>query len=72
MGRYGSDSGVEVIVYVVTIIVLLLGALIYAPISCASRWEGVYKTQWTITGGCRVEVSPGKWVPEKNVREVEP
>lgn len=33
---------------------------------CAARWHGLYKTQWSLGGGCQVNAD-GRWVPDTYV-----
>jgi hypothetical protein len=36
---------------------------------CAARWSPT-ATRWSLFAGCQVEVRPGVWVPEGNVRDI--
>jgi hypothetical protein len=39
---------------------------------CAARWrDSGYRSEWSVFGGCRVETSPGRWVPDGAIRRFE-
>lgn len=65
----------EVLFYVLVFtLVLTLGFQIVSAvegISCRSRWDGSgMQTQYTLMGGCRVQMSDGRWLPEDRVRDI--
>lgn len=39
--------------------------------SCSAKWEGSGRaSRYGAFEGCRVEVAPGRWVPDNTVREL--
>lgn len=38
--------------------------------SCTARWNGTFDTQFNLYSKCRIFVD-GKWIPEKNYREMD-
>ncbi len=60
--------------FAVVVIVILTGAFCFACFlaeqSCRAEWEASgFNSEFTILGGCRIEVEPGKRVPARNYRE---
>lgn len=50
---------------------ILFGAAMFGEWRCGARWEGSgMRTSWGPVKGCMVETKPGRWFPEKVVREV--
>lgn len=38
--------------------------------SCLTRWESSgLPVKWSVFGGCQVETTPGRWLPEKVLRD---
>lgn len=57
----------------IAILTLVIGSIAYTInyVSCIERWDGTFKTDFGIFQGCRIEIAPGKWIPEDRYREVE-
>ena len=60
----------------VALVLLIVGAAVgfqagLAAWRCSSRWSGSgLVSRWKLSGGCRVEVRPGVWMPEASVRSL--
>lgn len=57
----------------IVLIFIVMGGIAIAInyVSCSARWADTFKTDFGIFQGCRIEVAPGKWIPEDRYREVE-
>lgn len=56
--------------------VLLLSSMIYLlnifeEYKCNSTWKlSNFKTSYSFSTGCLIEVKPNEWIPSKNYREI--
>ncbi len=58
--------------FVGVIAALVGGSIAYDSWACGRRWGGSgMATTWGPVQGCQVEVSPGRFIPEDRVREVD-
>lgn len=49
----------------------LVGSVV-SRAECLSRWEGYAGgVSWGPLAGCRVEVTPGRWVPTSAIRDLD-
>lgn len=66
-----KDDYTTFIAFAILFVVIGSIALALGYMSCNSRWAGTFKTDFGVFQGCRIEVAPGKWIPEDRYREVE-
>lgn len=79
MLEYGSHGpSLSAYLVVVVLVAVVVGGLLgvgawWNSVQCAAKWEASGMAHdWSIVAGCRVEVSPGKWLPDERVRDVLP
>mgnify|MGYP007071620223 CR=1 FL=1 len=65
----------EVLIVSVTIVVVfslfMLGVIWLADVGCEARWkDSGMKSNYSLTGGCRVQRTDGTWVPESAIRDL--
>ncbi len=62
----------EFIVSVVMLILVLVGLAFASDRSCTKQWEeSGMESKWELFSGCRVHMPDGRWVPSKNVRDID-
>lgn len=67
-----SEKGIQLLVTVVMLCIVVILAIGVRVYSCHVTWESSgMSSRFKLFGGCQVEVKKGKWVNEKNYREVE-
>ncbi len=51
--------------------VAICAICLWQPIRCDARWHlSGYATSWSLQGGCLVETSKGRFIPERALREL--
>jgi hypothetical protein len=67
-----GTGGIELLVMLAILAVLFGGVAIAAAYSCSNKWRmSDLSTDWGFFQGCLVRMPSGRWVPEKNVRDVD-
>lgn len=64
--------GAGVVAFV--LFVAVVGVTIYFldKASCQSRWQGSgMDTNYSLLGGCRVQLPNGQWIPADNYRDID-
>lgn len=64
-----SEEGIGCLILAVFMVLLIIGSIIWSPISCSARW-GDFETSWGPIKGCTVKQG-NKFYPEDRVRSVE-
>jgi hypothetical protein len=50
---------------------MMLGASWLADMGCEARWrDSGIKSNYSLTGGCRVQRTDGTWVPASTIRDL--
>jgi len=50
---------------------MMLGASWLADMGCEARWrDSGMKSNYSLTGGCRVQRTDGTWVPASTIRDL--
>lgn len=48
-----------------------VGSVLATRAECLARWEASgMRSRYQLVGGCLVEKSPGRWVPDDSLREL--
>lgn len=67
-----GDSAAELIVCIGLLAILFAGWYGFARASCDAKWEkSGLKSSFSVLQGCQVEVSPGRWLPDSTIREID-
>lgn len=67
-----SEKGIELLVTVGVLFIVVLVVIGVRAYSCHVTWyDSGMSSRFKLFGGCQVEVKKGKWIHEKNYREVE-
>ena len=58
-------------VFMIVLVSFLYLANIFVEYQCHSTWKlSKFKTSYSFTTGCLIEVTPNVWIPSKNYREI--
>ena len=56
--------GVLILILVAIVACLVGGSILFGRAECNAKTTGMgFPHQWTILGGCKIEVQPDKWIP---------
>jgi hypothetical protein len=72
MNRNRGHVGIEVLA-ILAVLALVFGlAAAASAYSCSNKWRlSGLSTNWGFFQGCVVQMPSGRWVPEKNVRDMD-
>ena len=57
--------------FIIVLVSLVYLANILVEYQCHSAWKlSKFKTSYSFSTGCLIEVSPNVWLPSKNYREI--
>lgn len=72
MNRERGSTVIELLLMLALVVVVLGIAAAASAYSCGSKWRlSGLSTDWGLFQGCTVQMPSGRWVPEKNVRDMD-
>ena len=71
MMRKYQTGDAELWATAIVFVLMLTLVLVVSAISCSTKWEDSgFASRWKVFGGCQIKTKDGKWIPDKNYREM--